>query len=83
MCQEYYVNRMLVVGVPRNARKHMAPTPFSIPSTFTNNFNFNWLKWWRSQGKTLMLSFPAYHDEGVKSLHLLSHMQIPLFWVKI
>lgn len=42
---------MLVIGVPKNARKHMAPTPFGIPSTFPTNFNFKWLKW-ESQGET-------------------------------
>lgn len=56
--------------------------PFSIPSTFTNNCNYNWLKR-RSQRETLTLLSSAHHDEEVKSQHLLSHMHIPLFWVKI
>lgn len=33
--------------------------------------------------ESLMLSSSAYHDEEVTSQHLLSHMHIPLFWVKI
>lgn len=81
MFQEYYVNRMLVVGVPRMQENIW----LQLPSVFPTHSPTILISAGLSEGvrESLMLSSSAYHDEEVTSQHMFSHMYIPLFWVKI